>query len=627
MCGIIGFNWEDDLLAERMINIIQHRGPNEQVIKADSISYEKKHKKITLGMARLSIIDLTTGLYPLTNESNNISMVYNGEIYNYQNIKIWLKNHEFKTKTDGEAVVHLYEERGEKAFEMLNGMFAIALHDKKKGLLYLVRDHVGIKPLYYYYKDGNLIFGSEIKAILEAQVERVINTQALNYYLALRYNPLYQTLFKGIKKIPPGHFVKFDLKKKTISLEKYWEMTLPKEQKLDKAKLRDHLKNAVGSQLMSDVPLGLYLSGGIDSSIILKMMAEKEKNIQTFNIDFEAGEKVNESQYAESMAKEAGATYHQYHLTKESIKDLPHLIWLCDEPMADPALIPLYYLSKEAKSKATVVLTGDGGDELFAGYDQHKILNLINKCQHIPLFKTLAPLMIDKIPLPIWNKIYKHASDLGEKAYERAIEVVKRFPHSKAEAYYYLVGMFTDKERTDLLKEDYFGVIDYRSINEKYFPGKHNFLTELLHFDFSVLLPESYLMKTDRMTMGVGMESRVPLLDKELAEYAFSIRSKEKMEYATGKLALKQTFQNEIPGYVLFRKKQGFHVPIENWIDKDMDKIKSLLLTSQIFKPEAIKKLFEDYHKGKLFYARQLWTVITLEIWHRIFIKQELVEL
>ena len=640
MCGIVGFNWEDKALARRMADVIKHRGPDDAAYFTDS--------GVSFGMRRLSIIDLTKGIYPLTNENEDIFLVFNGEIYNFQKLRKMLeeKGHKFKTNCDGEVMVHAYEEYGENFLKLLNGMFAVCIYNSKSKELILARDRVGIKPLYYYHDTkGNLVFASEIKSILELNtIKREINIQALNQYFALRYNPSYDTLFKGIKKLEPGHFLRFNLDEKSMIISKYWDINLEKQDNKSvgffEKKLFELIKDSVKKRLISDVPLGAYLSGGLDSRTIVLMMSliRKEQKsdapIRTYSVGFAHGEKVNETTYAKQVSELFNTEHQEFLIEPDVVKLLPKIVWHTDEPMADPALIPVYLLSEAAKKTSTVILTGDGGDEMLAGYDQYRFLKGVHTTNKLPLFNVFGPLIVRSIPLKAWDKFHKHSSALGKSAYKRGTKVIKAMKDNKARAYYETVGMFDDEERKELLKKKYYEVIDYASINKAFFNRKKDYMKQLQFFDFKKLLSESFLMKTDRMTMAKHIEARVPLLDHRIAELAFRIPSRYKLKgYFTTKYIFKRAVRKHLPKNIVYRKKQTFHVPVENWLDKDLKATADDLLNStQLFKekildPHYVKKIRDNYNKGKLFYARQMWTLINFELWYRMFIKRQKIKL
>jgi len=643
MCGIVGFNWEDKSLVRRMAEAIIHRGPDDVAYFTDS--------GLSLGMRRLSIIDLKKGIYPLTNEDRDIFLIFNGEIYNFPKLKEMLeqKGHFFRTHTDGEVMVHLYEEYKEDFVKYLNGMFAVCIYDSKKKELILARDRVGIKPLYYYYNKGNLVFASEIKSILELNsIKREVNISALNQYFALRHNLFEDTLFQGIKRLLPAHLIKFNLKDKSMNIQKYWDINLGAQGNESLAvyekKIFELLKDSVKKQLVSDVPLGVYLSGGIDSSAIVLMMSliRKEENsnapIRTYSVGFANGEKVNETKYARQVSELFGTEHKEFLIKPDVVKLLPRIAWHCDEPLGDSALIPVYLLSEDAKKTSTVVLTGDGGDELFAGYDHYRFLKATESASRVAGFNNWAPFLNKKIPLKMWDKFYKHSSNLGKSAYKRGENVIKNIKDNKAKAYYELMGMFNDDERKELLKNNYYEKINYETINNEFFADKQtsaqDYLKRAQLFDFKKMLAESFLMKTDRMTMAHSIEARVPLLDHRMVELAFSIPSKYKLKgFSETKYVFRRALRHHLPKNIVERKKQTFHVPVENWLDKDLKgTVADLLNTTKLFKQgildhNYVKKIMENYNSGKLFYARQLWTLLMFELWHRTFIEKEKIKL
>ncbi|MBW2990256.1 asparagine synthase (glutamine-hydrolyzing) [Candidatus Woesearchaeota archaeon] len=635
MCGIVGFNWEDKALARRMSDVIAHRGPDDSAFFTDS--------GLSLGMRRLSIIDLTKGIYPLTNENEDVFLIFNGEIYNFKKLRKLLeeKGHEFKTDCDGEVMVHAYEEYKENFLKLLNGMFALCLYDAKSKELILARDRVGIKPVYYYFEKGNFVFASEIKSILQlSTVKREINVRALNHFFALRYNPLDETMFKGIHKLMPGHFIKFNLEEKKMVNGRYWDINLEKKSskslRFHEKKLFELLKDSVRKRLISDVPLGAYLSGGIDSSAVVAMMnlirKEEKSNasIRTYSVGFAGGDKVNETEYANQISELFGTTHQEFLIEPDVVKLLPRIIWHTDEPIADSALIPVYLLSESAKKTSTVILTGDGGDEMLAGYNHYRLLKAVHRASRLPLFKTLGPVFTRTIPLKMWDKVYKHASDMGKPVYERGNMVIKNIKNNKAKAYYELMSVFNDKERKELVNKKFFKKINYAVINKEFFNKKKDYLKQVQYYDFKQLLAESFLMKTDRMTMAKSIEARVPLLDHRIVELAFKMPTRHKLKgMNTTKHVFKRAMRKHLPKEILKRKKQTFHVPVENWLDKELKgTVDDLLNTTKLFKekilnPYYVKKIRDNYDKGKLFYARQLWSLITFELWYRMFIQRE----
>lgn len=377
MCGIIGFNWDDKELLRKSSDKIKHRGPDSSGFYTDD--------EVSLGHRRLSIVDLSSrGKQPMSNENEDIFIIFNGEIYNHKELRKDLeKKHDFKSNTDTEVLIHLYEEYGFEFVNKLQGMFAFCIYDSVKKIFFIARDRVGIKPLYYTEYGDKFIFCSEIKGIIEnKEIKREVNRKALQSFLIFRANILEETMFSGIKKLLPGHWMVYDLEKNKIKIKKYWDVSFQKEYKSfkDYSKiLRNLLEDSVKSRLMSDVPFGAYLSGGIDSGTIVSLMGKfSDKTVETFSVGFE-DEKESELVGARILAENLETNHHELVIDKNSVKNLPYIVYHADEPMADPTSIPIYMLSKYAKKYCTVILTGEGADEIFEGYPQYKFMKIHEK--------------------------------------------------------------------------------------------------------------------------------------------------------------------------------------------------------------------------------------------------------
>lgn len=625
MCGICGFNFEDKKLLRSMTDEIRHRGPNASGHFID--------KGVSLGSRRLSIIDLSkAGNQPIFNEDKSIALVYNGEIFNFKEVRQELtkKGHSFSSNTDSEVIVHAYEEYGVGCLSHFNGFWGFALYDSKKRLLFLSRDRLGLKPLYYYYNGNKLVFASEIKAILkDPAIKRKINFDALSRFITYRYIPSDLTAFDGIKKLKPGHYALLNLKTGSLQTAKYWDIPLSTandSQENIQKKIISLLKDSVKRRLISDVPLGVYLSGGIDSSSIVAMMKEFSDNISTYSLAFESDKIGNELQYAKKASSYFGTRHKEITISADIIKDLPKIVWHLDEPMSDPAAVPVYYLSKEAKKSVTVILTGDGADELFAGYDQYKFLSLGYKARHLPkpIIKAL-PRAIRLLPRAMLDKIYRYSSATGSKMFGRLGKLMLDIKNNKAKAYVDVVGVFDDDEKQRLLNFDF--KPDYNEINKEFF-SKGDFLTQLIYFDAKNYLPEDLLMKPDKMCMAHSIEARVPYLDYRLVEYAFSIPSFLKLRNNTTKYILKKALRGCLPKDIIYRKKQPFQMPLDQWLSKDVrDYFFDLVqepINSKLFNKAYIKKIFDNYSSSKLYYGRQIWSLGIFNIWHKVFIDEEI---
>jgi asparagine synthase (glutamine-hydrolysing) len=591
-------------------------------------------------MRRLSIIDLSTGKQPIYNEDGTVCVVYNGEIYNYKALRQELekKGHRFSTNTDTEVIVHGYEEYGDDGVKRLNGMFGIALWDSPEKKLLLAVDRLGIKPLYYTSIGSRLLFGSEIKAILQYdEVKRQVDRKALLDYLTFRYTPSEQTIFEGIKKLPPGHILV--LKDKKHRIKKYWDIDIAVETQESEdvyaEGITSLLKESVNMQMMSDVPLGIYLSGGLDSSVVTAFMRSfTDAKIKTFSVGFDAPEPFNESRYAKMVAEHYGAEHHELVVKPDSMRLIPEVLWHLDDIDNDPTMIAQYLLSAFAKKHVTVVLTGEGADELFGGYDEFKMMVLAERYKSMvprPLLQGVAK-AAGTVPGVILNKFFHFASSLGEKGKERLVQFTKSLnDHEKS--YMLLTSFFSDLEKMELyapkLHASECQLADYRKHLKPYFQdiSKENLLNKLIYLDMKRRLPYHLLHKVDKMTMAHSIEGRVPFLDHRLVEYSFRIPTSLKLKGTTQKYILRKAAGNLLPKSILKRKKHPFVAPISVWFRqglKDMTELvlsKSSLCQGKLFRKEYLKKIITDYDKSPLYYGRQLWAVISFDVWHKIYIE------
>lgn len=626
MCGICGFNFEDRELLKEMANAIRHRGPNAVGYFSD--------KNVSLGSRRLSIIDLSkAGNQPMFNEDGSIALVYNGEIFNFKEIRERLiKNgHDFNSNTDSEVIVHAYEEYGVDCLSYFNGFWGFALYDAKKHLLFLSRDRLGLKPLYYYYDGSKLVFASEIKAIIKDKtIKKTLNLDALSCFLTYRYIPSDLTIFNNIKKLKPAHYALLEIKTGKLKTKRYWDIPLStanRNENIIKKEIIELLKDSVKRRLISDVPLGVYLSGGIDSSSIVAMMKEFSDDISTYSLAFEHDKIGNELKYAKKVSEYFGTRHNEIIISTDIIKELPKIVWHLDEPMSDPAAVPVYYLSKEAKKNVTVILTGDGADELFAGYDQYRFLSFANKISILPKpIRKAVPLTAKLLPKSLLDKIYKYSSATGDQMFSRLTKLMSDIKDNKAKSYTDVVGIFDDEEKEALLKFKFDS--HYESINEEFFQ-KRDFVTQLTYFDAKNYLPEDLLMKPDKMCMAHSIEARVPFLDYRLVENAFSIPSSLKLRGNTTKYILKKALSGYLPKGIIHRKKQPFHMPLDEWLSRGLKEYFFGLMqeqegiNSKLFNKSYIKRIFDKYESSKLYYGRQIWSLGIFNIWYKVFIEEE----
>lgn len=642
MCGIFGFNFEDKSLLKKGLSKIVHRGPDDHGIYLD--------KGISLGHQRLSIIDLTKkGHQPMCDKNNEVVIVYNGEVYNYKKIRKKLKKkYDFISNTDTEVILYAYKEYGTECLRHFNGMFAFCIYDKKKNILFLARDRIGIKPLYYYYNKSNnkFIFASEIKSILEDKtIKREIDLNAFNNIMSLKYNLAEQTILKKIYKLLPSTYLIFDLKKSgQLKKKKYWSFDISDKNILDKGesyfkeKFLNLFYNSVKKRLISDVPLGVYLSGGIDSSSILAMMNKIKKElhdtepIRTFSIGFGYNEDIDELRFSKKISSYFNTDHSEFNVTSDSVKLLPEIVWLMDEPMGELALIPIHVLSKKTREKKNiVVLTGDGADEIFAGYEQTKFLTKINYISSLPLFirKNIFSQLIKFTPKSLFNIFFKYYSSLGEEGVKRTTNLLTLI-NNKPKTYLEFVSFFNQQDLHDLYDKN--KDIDILNLEKKlkpYFENKNHFLNQILKLELENTLPENYLMKVDRMTMAHGVEARVPFLDHSLVEFSTTIPVKLKLNGFNEKYILKKSMSNLVPKFIIKRTKQRFYVPVDLWIQDNLKPMLQEFLNKKHIKKQgffnsyAIEKIFNNYNNSRLIYGRQLWNLLNFQLWYKIYIENQ----
>ncbi|MBI4642054.1 MAG: asparagine synthase (glutamine-hydrolyzing) [Candidatus Tectomicrobia bacterium] len=621
ICGILNFHGRpisSDLLG-KMADALFHRGPEDQGI------YLSETQQIGLGLGhrRLKIIDLSPlGRQPMSNEDGTIWIIFNGEIYNFQELRVSLqkRGHRFKSHTDTETIIHLYEEEGERVVERLDGMFAFALWDSNRQTLLLARDRVGKKPLYYYADRFQFTFGSEIKALLgHPEVPKEIHPQAIPLYLVYGYVPTPETFYQGIMKLPPGHTltVRAD---GSLSLKQYWDVTYPlkgdevpdSEDEVIK-QLRSLLTKAVEKRLISDVPLGAFLSGGIDSSIVVGLMSQlMDQPVKTFSIGFTGDESYNEVKYARIIANRFQTDHHEFIVKPDAFTLVEKLIWHYDEPFGDSSAIPTYLLSQLTREEVTVALNGDGGDELFAGYERF-----------------YAAQIAERIPSPLRQlglTVLQALPDSSE--YDSLIRKARRFLVSAGKP---LAARFLDWNsffRRDLLEEFIQAPWDQSLIQASFDEclsqtNGLSLLSKVLYVNMKTYLLDDLLVKMDRMAMAHALEARSPFLDRELIEYTARLPDKMKLKGITTKYILKKAFADLLPQEILTRKKHGFGVPLGAWFRAELkDYIREILLSSQAelgsyLRGEAIARMIDDHLARKRDFGQQLWTLLTLEVWLR----------
>jgi asparagine synthase (glutamine-hydrolysing) len=614
-------------LVKAMADTIYHRGPDDEGYYVSG--------PIGLGFRRLSIIDLQSGHQPVSNEDGTIQIIFNGEIYNYQELRVFLlsKGHVFKTHSDTEVIVHLYEELGPQCLEKLRGMFAFAIWDENTKTLFLARDRVGIKPLYYCLTDTSLVFASEIKAILaDPSIHREIAPEMIDRFLTFLYMPGEETLLKGICKLAPGHYLL--VRDGKVVIEQYWDLrfaepTQSPSLKVAETELLNLLAEAVELHMIADVPVGVLLSGGVDSTGVLSFAVRgTDKEISSFTVGFSGGGVADERPYARLAAETFGTQHHEMTITaKDFVAFLPKYVWHMEEPVCEPPAIALYYVSKLAKNYVKVLLSGEGGDEAFAGYSnyrnlvwlerlKHRLsplngaaargLSLANAIFHLPRVAKYVPLMNDRFP----DYYYSRTSN----------------PHRT-----------TGNRLGTVYSSDFLQLIDREQALKpvrtlQAHVRDQNPLDAMLYIDTKTWLPDDLLIKADKMTMANSIELRVPLLDHKVLEFAASLPPNFKLRGTTTKFILKKALAQRIPKEIRDRKKTGFPVPYETWLRKDLKDVVWGVLTDRktinrgFFRKDAVENLLRANSNGTD-YSKEIFSLLSLELWQRTFLEREQVAL
>jgi asparagine synthase (glutamine-hydrolysing) len=627
MCGICGKLIFDPgatvspALIKNMADTIRHRGPDDDGYFISG--------PLGFGFRRLSIIDLSGGHQPLSNEDGSIHIVFNGEIYNYRELRQYLlaRGHIFKTQTDTETIVHLYEELGDACVEKLRGMFAFAIWDDRHKSLFLARDRVGIKPLYYAQTRNSVIFASEIKAILaDPEMSAEVSPPMIDRFLSFDYLPGEQTLFRNVHKLAPGHSLSFRGGKSYK--RQYWDLHFePSSSSFREAKLRllELLEEAVALHMISDVPVGFLLSGGVDSTAMLGLAAGKTAHpISSYTIGFSDPKVTDERPYARLAAQKYGSDHHETTISADQFAQfLPEYIWHMEEPVCEPPAVALYYVSKLAKQFVKVLISGEGGDEAFAGYSNYRSLLWLERLKRLPtplrqLFSTGLTISA-RFASPGWP------------------EKLDRFLHSPLDQSYYgrtsHPARFFNRKWQQFYSASFAAAVDKNLSSRpatKHLRNGHRIgpLAKMLYVDTKTWLPDDLLIKADKMTMANSIELRVPLLDHKILEFAASLPQHFKVRGFTTKYIAKKALISCVPREILNRKKTGFPVPYEKWLRHDLkDWVHSLLLDSKTtargyFQKSAVEQMLSDDASGSGDYSKEIFNLAVLELWHREFMEK-----
>ena len=607
MCGFVGFcskNVKDRNVIKEMNNQIIHRGPD-----SDGYYFDKD---VNFGFRRLSIIDLHEGSQPILNESGDTAIIFNGEIYNYQELRedLVAKGYKFKTHTDTEVILHGYEEYGEEGIlAKLRGMFAFTIWDSKKEKLFGARDHFGIKPYYYALLDGDLLFGSEVKSFLKyPKFKKAVNEKALKHYLVFQYNPLEETFFKGVKKLRPGHYYIYENGK--MEIKTYYNLTLDyKDMTFDEAvgKIEKEVEESVKYHKISDVEVGSFLSGGVDSSYVVATALPDK----TFSVGFD-NKGFNETMYAKELSDSLGIKNFAKLITPdEFFEGINKVQYYSDEPHANLSSVPLYFLSKLASEQVKVVLSGEGADELFAGYNEYA--------------DALPQRMYRKLPFSLRHKLYLKYKD---RKHFRGQTIILKYGQKVEDRYIGPAEIMTDELANSLVTSKYKNSETSRDLTKKYYDEVKNMddVSKRLYLDMKMWIVEDILLKADKMTMANSIELRVPLLDKKMWELARTIPVRHKVHNEITKYAFRRAAKNKLPEDWAKRRKLGFVVPFVLWIkeEKYYKIVKEVFkkdFVSEFFDKDKINKLLDDHFNGITNNGRKVYTIYTFLKWYEIYFK------
>ena len=644
MCGISGAVWthpQQDVsrpVLERMTNVLSHRGPDDAgYFYSPEQCPEQTRAWCGLGHRRLSIIDLAGGHQPLSNEDGTIWIAFNGEIYNYRELKEPLRQqgHHLATSSDTEVIVHLYEQYGVDCVQHLRGMFAFAIWDEKRQRLLLARDRMGQKPLFYRQESGRLTFGSELKALLQVPgAPRDVDPRAVEQFLTYQYVPHPHCILKGYAKLPPAHIAVYEQGELTV--RPYWQApyahperhSLPQSAEEWSKSLRETLTEAVRLRMRSDVPIGAFLSGGIDSTIIAGLMQSlSERPIHTFSIGFDVPE-FDERAFARQAAEHLGTDHHEYVVQPSALESLPRLIWHYDEPFGDSSAIPTMYLSEVTRREVTVSLSGDGGDELFAGYPRYQAVQLAGQVDHIPQF------LRQIFAWNVWQQIIP-ASQKQRSFGRRLKRFMAALGTSPELRYLRWVGTFDDLLRKELYSPEFTQSLGGYNADEVILQAyqacrDRDFLTQTTCVDVLTYLPSDILTKVDVASMAYSLEARSPFLDHKVVELAARMPMELKFRGGQQKKILIDTFRDLIPEPLQNRPKMGFGVPIDHWFRNELKVLvqDSLLsdraLARGYFNPDVLRRLVDEHLSGKWDHRYRLWNLIVFEQWQRMFLDGEI---
>lgn len=599
MCGITGFNWNDKKLINKITKELSHRGPEYQG------SYNNQN--ISLGHRRLSIIDLSdAGKQPMSTADNNLKIVFNGEIFNYEELKKDLikKGHSFKSNSDTEVLINGYSEYGKNILNKVNGQFSFAIYDKIKNKLFLARDQLGINPLYYYWDKKNFIFASEIKAIIPALDKLEFDQEQLNNYFIYGYTNSSNSIFKNIYKLAPGSYMEFNLDKNKFKINSYFEFKYKyKNNEPTYEEFLNLFEESVKSRLISDVPIGAFLSGGVDSSAVVAIASKYKKNLNTFSVSFDV-DKFDESKYSKEISKKFKTKHRILKFNSKKLRStIKKLVYHYDEPFGDPSAVPTFILSDFAKKHVTVSLSGDGADELFGGYTTYKNYRLLS-------VQKIYPRFINKLIHPILFKI---------------------FPHSKL-YHFFEIGSYPSKLKYARLMSGitrdqckrYFNIDNKKSLSKYSKSNEFNYLDFAQETDINQYLTNNCLAKVDRASLGNALEVRPPFLDKSIIEFASKLKPSLRVRKDITKFFLKKSLRNILPKHILYRKKQGFAIPLKEYFGSELkDIVKKYTIEYKSHNYVNIKNLKSDFNSLITNNPKLIWRIMMFNLWYDHWIKKK----
>ncbi len=634
MCGITGAVWTepdkalDGPTLQRMVESLRHRGPDDEGYYTADLQTRPAYGAtpgVALGHRRLAIIDVACGRQPLSNEDGTVWIVFNGEIYNYRDLRRRLEGtgHRFRTHGDTEVIVHLYEDEGPGFLQHLNGMFALALWDAPRRQLLLARDRLGEKPLAYRLEPGRLLFASELKSLLEAPgVPRALDPQAIDAYLTYQYVPHPQSIFRGFSKLPPAHLAIY--REGRLEVRPYWQPDFQAEEDrpIDDyaGQLRELMTSAVRLRLESEVPLGAFLSGGTDSTIVVGLMQQlMSQPVRTFSIGFPVPE-YDETRYAQLVAERFGTVHREFRVEPDAMAVLPKLVWHYDEPFADSSAVPTWYVAELTRQHVTVALTGDGGDELFAGYPRYRAVWLAHGLDRLPgpLRRLAAARFWQRLP--------------GSARQKSLVRRLKRFAEAMGQPplrrYLEWIAIFNESRRADLYSDGFLAVLpdedplDFLAARAA-LSSRRDPVTSISLADLVTYLPCDILTKVDIAAMAHGLETRPPFLDHRVVELAARMPLRHKFRRGVGKRILHRAFGDLVPREIRTRPKMGFGVPLDHWFRGPLAGFaRDVLLDRRtlgrgLFRPEAVTALVESHLAGRFDHSYRLWALLVLELWQR----------